>query len=91
MLGNIAAREMGMDRVQLQQGTLSNREREVLELVTLGCRNHEIADTLGVKERTVRFHIGNILDKLNTKNRIQAASLAIRKGWVAACSLDHYN
>jgi NarL family two-component system response regulator LiaR len=56
---------------------------EVLSLVSRGMTNQEIADALGISERTVRTHIGNILDKLHLANRTQAALYALRKGWVS--------
>jgi NarL family two-component system response regulator LiaR len=56
---------------------------EVLGLVSRGLANQEIAEGLGISERTVRTHIGNILDKLHLANRTQAALYALRKGWVS--------
>jgi DNA-binding NarL/FixJ family response regulator len=49
----------------------------------LGARtqNREIALALDIKERTVRFHVGNILDKLGVENRTQAVCCALRMGW----------
>jgi DNA-binding NarL/FixJ family response regulator len=61
---------------------LSDREFQVLELVARGCKNREIALALGIKERTVRFHVENILDKLDVKNRAQAACYAVKSGWI---------
>ena len=62
--------------------TLSARESEVLELLARGCKNCEIALALEIEERTVRFHIGNILDKLNVKNRTEAVCYAFRRRWI---------
>ena len=62
---------------------LTERELKVLSLVSRGLANQEIADTLVISERTVRTHIGNILDKLHLANRTQAALYALRKGWVS--------
>ena len=61
---------------------LSPREFEVLELIARGCKNREIALAFEIKERTVRFHVENILDKLDVKNRTEAACYAFRKGWI---------
>jgi NarL family two-component system response regulator LiaR len=61
---------------------LTEREMEVLSLVSRGLANQEIAEVLGISERTVRTHIGNILDKLHLANRTQAALYALRKGLV---------
>jgi NarL family two-component system response regulator LiaR len=62
---------------------LTDREIKVLSLVSRGLANQEIAEVLGISERTVRTHIGNILDKLHLANRTQAALYALRKGWVS--------
>lgn len=54
---------------------LTDRELEVLQLVSEGLKNREIADQLFISENTVRTHLRNILDKLHVKNRVQAAAL----------------
>ena len=61
---------------------LSAREFEVLELIARGCKNLEGALALEIEEVTVRFHVGNILDKLGMKNRTEAVCYAFRKGWI---------
>lgn len=59
---------------------LSPREREVLALVTRGQANKEIAAALGITERTVKFHMTAILNKLGAENRAQAVALAKERG-----------
>jgi NarL family two-component system response regulator LiaR len=59
---------------------LSEREVEVLKLVARGLSNQEIGDNLFISERTVRTHVGNILNKLHLANRTQAALYALREG-----------
>jgi len=61
---------------------LTQREREVLQLVAGGSTNREIAAALFVSENTVNFHVKNILAKLHLKNRTQAVAYAIRTGLV---------
>jgi len=56
---------------------LTNREREVLNLISQGITNREIAERLCVTESTVRSHIHSILDKLQLTNRVQAATFAL--------------
>ena len=56
-----------------QQAGLTEREREVLHLVARGKTNKEIAIALGVAERTVEFHVGNVLGKLGVASRVEAA------------------
>ena len=65
-----------------KEETLSARESEVLQLLARGCKNREIAQTLQIEEVTVRFHVGNILDKLSVKNRTEAVCHAFRQGWI---------
>jgi DNA-binding NarL/FixJ family response regulator len=61
---------------------LTDREREVLELMAQGKENAEIADALVIAERTVKFHVGNIYAKLGVTSRTAAVVEAIRRGWV---------
>ena len=58
---------------------LSEREAEVLKYVAQGMSNQDIARMLGIKEGTVRIHVGNILSKLQLANRTQATLYALRK------------
>ncbi len=62
--------------------TLSERELEVLRLVATGMSNGEIASCLGISEKTVKSHVGNILSKLQLADRTQAAVYAWREGIV---------
>jgi len=61
---------------------LTPRELEVLQLVTEGLSNAEIAGRLFIVEGTVKNHLHNILEKLHLENRLQAATYAIREGLV---------
>ncbi|HEY6540790.1 MAG TPA: hybrid sensor histidine kinase/response regulator transcription factor, partial [Ktedonobacteraceae bacterium] len=61
---------------------LTNREREVLRLLVDGATNRAIADTLSVSIETVKSHMHHIMQKLQVKDRTQAAVLAARKQWV---------
>lgn len=65
-----------------QTDELSEREREVLELLVKGKSNREIAEALVVTENTVKTHLTNILTKLHLQNRIQAAVYAVTQGLV---------
>ena len=60
--------------------TLTEREIEVLRLVARGLSNQDIAQIIMVGEGTVRFHVSNILSKLQLENRTQAVLYALRTG-----------
>jgi len=61
---------------------LTDREMEVLRLLARGNRNKEIAESLIISERTVKFHVGVIFQKLGVTNRAEAVSKAIQSGLV---------
>jgi DNA-binding NarL/FixJ family response regulator len=61
-------------------GTLTAREREVLELVASGLSNRAIGEALGVSEHTVKFHVRSLLDKLGADTRADAVARAARRG-----------
>ncbi len=64
------------------QERLTRREREVLGLITRGRSNKRIALELGISEKTVKAHVGHVLEKLGVSDRTQAAMLAVRDGFV---------
>ncbi|MFD1778154.1 response regulator [Fredinandcohnia salidurans] len=70
-----------MDDLYADENPLTEREREVLELVADGKNTKEIADELRIKTGTVRNYISTILDKLEVKNRIEAITQSKEKGW----------
>jgi DNA-binding NarL/FixJ family response regulator len=61
---------------------LSPREMEILQYVTRGMSNKEIAVRLGISHQTVKNHMTSILHKLDVEDRTQAAVYALRHGWV---------
>ena len=64
-------------------GLLTNREWEVLERMSSGCQNEEIANQLNISDRTVKNHVPSIMKKLKVKNRTNAVLAAIRNNWVS--------
>jgi DNA-binding CsgD family transcriptional regulator len=62
---------------------LSARELEVLDLLTLGLSNAQIASRLRISRNTVRHHVQNILGKLGVVNRTEAVALALQHGLVS--------
>jgi DNA-binding NarL/FixJ family response regulator len=57
------------------EGSLTTREKEVLELLARGQTNREMGHVLGVSEHTIRAHLRIITQKLGVSNRVQAAAL----------------
>jgi DNA-binding NarL/FixJ family response regulator len=76
--------------------TLSDREIEIVELVTAGLTNEEIAVKLDISKRTVDNHISNILKKTSTDNRVSLVRWALQWGKVCiddinCCALPTLN
>jgi two-component system NarL family response regulator len=69
---------------QESQSPLTQREQEILVLIAAGRTNQEIAQLLHIATGTVRVHVHAILQKLEVRDRTQAAVLAIQKGLVAS-------
>ncbi len=61
---------------------LTPREMQVLRLLGEGLSNRSIAVRLEVHERTIKYHVGAILAKLEAENRTQAVMLAIERGLI---------
>lgn len=83
LLNQVASYEGSMRaRVEYDVG-LSKREKEVLtQLTNKGTTNKEIAEVLNITENTVKAHLSSILEKMQVRNRQQAAILAREKGIV---------
>jgi DNA-binding NarL/FixJ family response regulator len=63
--------------------SLTPRELEVLQMLTKGSANKEIARAIGVAEVTVKLHTRRILEKLGVRNRAAAAALAVSRGLIS--------
>ncbi len=59
---------------------LTDRERQVLELLAQGLPNKTIAIDLGISEHTAKFHVGAIMSKLGAASRTEAVAIAARRG-----------
>lgn len=64
------------------EGRLTAREIELLQFVAEGFSNREIAEELHISKNTVKYHMKNILQKMNLQNRAEAAAYAVRRGLV---------
>lgn len=62
---------------------LTKRELEVLKLLAFGMYNKEVAERLGISERTVKNHVSNIFKKISVTDRTQAAVFAIRNNLIS--------
>lgn len=59
---------------------LTPRELEVLDILAEGASNREIAERLGISVHTAKFHVGSILEKLDSSGRTDAVAYALRVG-----------
>lgn len=80
LLTRLRAREPSSPLADIIGAELTEREIEVLRLLSHGGDNRQIAATLFISPSTVKNHVSNILLKLHLKNRIQAAVYGIRAG-----------
>ncbi len=63
-----------------ERSPLSQREREIVQLVAQGFKNKEMAEKMFISEQTVKNHLHNIFDKLGVSDRLELALYAIHKG-----------
>jgi DNA-binding NarL/FixJ family response regulator len=71
---------------------LTDREREVLELVARGMSNAEIAEHLTISPATAKTHVAHLLTKLDSRDRIQLVILAFQSGLVVLSTLiSHFH
>lgn len=76
-MSNIKTTHLGRE-VFMDNSILTKREKEVFNLLITNKNTKEIADTLGISEKTVRNHISNAMQKLGVKGRAQAVIELIR-------------
>lgn len=69
-------------RGDVRRSELTGREREVLLLIAKGYTNKEVGAQLGISVKTVETHKGNIMSKLELKNRADAVRFAVQQGWL---------
>lgn len=68
---------------RLSHRSLTARELEVLRMVAKGWGNKEIANALNIAEVTVKLHVSHVLEKLNVKDRTEAATSAVQRGIIS--------
>ena len=64
------------------EGALSDRQIEILQIVSEGKTYKEVGERLGITERTVKYHMSRIMELLQTENRAQAISYAYQNGYM---------
>ncbi|OYU47482.1 MAG: DNA-binding response regulator [Rhizobiales bacterium PAR1] len=74
------AARISLGAVQDRLASLSEREREVMELMIKGRLNKQIAGDLGIAMRTVEVHRARVLDKMGVRNGIELTALLVRSG-----------
>ena len=67
---------------RISRDELSGREMQILQLLTQGLTNREIGFELGISDNTVRNHMNHLLDKLDSRDRTGALTVALRQGLV---------
>lgn len=70
-------------RLSYQETGLTARERDILSAIVQGDSNREIANQLGLSEKTVKNYVSDILSKLNVRDRTEAAVYALQMGLVS--------
>lgn len=68
---------------RLSQRSLTSRELEVLKMVAKGMGNKEIASVLNIAEVTVKLHVSHVFEKLNVRDRTEAATAALKRGIIS--------
>ncbi len=71
---------MGKQHDQSLLNSLTNRESLMLEKLSLGMTNQELADVMAISQNTVKFHLRNVYSKLNVRNRSEAVALYYNEG-----------
>ena len=82
VLGEFRALSVYGSRAPAVFAPLSPREVQILEVITGGSTNKQVAYELGISEQTVKNHMSSILRKLSVNDRTQAVVYAIREGWI---------
>lgn len=79
---SIFAASINSPHARALHGGLSQRQAQMLQLVTAGMANKKIASTLNISEVTVKFHVGNLFRKLGCSRRAEAIRAAKALGWI---------
>jgi DNA-binding CsgD family transcriptional regulator len=78
----LSSRRTRRDEEEVFVEALTPRELQVLKMLATGLANKEIAGELGISDHTAKFHVAQILAKLNAGSRAEAVAIAIRSGLI---------
>jgi len=81
-LGSDAGDLLNFIDVKDQENPFTQREIQILEMVSEGMFNKEIAYQLNISEKTVQFHLKSVFNKLEVNSRTEASTKAVKKGWI---------
>jgi DNA-binding NarL/FixJ family response regulator len=80
LLHQVAIEREARSNAQALLGDLTDREREILQLLAEGLRNDDIASKLFISPQTVQTHVRNILGKLRVHSKLEAVAFAVKHG-----------
>ena len=60
-------------------GSLTRRQIQILEMLAEGASDAEVARALGIAERTLRWHLANVHERLGSRSRVQMMAVALRR------------
>jgi DNA-binding NarL/FixJ family response regulator len=83
LLRKVARQRKARREAAEMMGQLTDRERDVLQLLAEGKRNEEIARELDIKPFTVQTHVRNMLSKLNVHSKLEAVAYAVKNGGIS--------
>jgi DNA-binding NarL/FixJ family response regulator len=82
-IASVVVRHLAGEKpAEVETGSLTDRELEVLELAAQGLTNHEIAQRLYISVRTVEAHLTHVYNKLDAGSRTEAVVRAMQRGWI---------
>lgn len=70
----------GSQKQSTENSTLTERQMEILKMVAEGLTYKKVSEKLGLSERTIKYHMGNIIEQLHLKNRAQVIAYASKIG-----------